>query len=78
MKTKEEFENALHDILERNSREVDPYCPWCGAEDFGVDENGNPTDEEAAWYDIEHEENCAVTLIENVLAGSYHYLNQPD
>lgn len=62
----------LQDILERNDQMTadNGRCPWCGAEEYGVDENGNRVSGgEADEFRTDHEEYCAVTLIEAALAA---------
>ena len=63
------LKEALHDILERNHQMIQGSCPWCGAEDYLSE------DEES--YHCDHNDDCAVTMIEALLAGRYEFLNKP-
>lgn len=68
--------DKLREILERNYQLTQSgYCPWCGAEEFPVDENGKKITgqnvENAAQWLVEHDETCAVTMIEKLLRGDY-------
>lgn len=69
---------AIQDVLEWNHQWSDASCPWCGAESYGVDGDGQPADDGVAeYFVVDHEERCAVTLLEAVLHGGYAYLNPP-
>lgn len=72
---------ALDDILERNHQLTggDGYCPWCRKEEWPVDKDGNvmeygSLDDVEEWR-CDHEPDCAVTMIENVFAGKYEFMN---
>lgn len=62
---------ALQNILERNHQMTadNGRCPWCSAEEYGIDKTGDRVSGEAGEFRTDHEEYCAVTLIEAVLAG---------
>ena len=55
--------DKLNAILELNHQQIDPYCPWCGAKSYPVGGNA----ETAEYWAIDHECNCAITLIEQAL-----------
>ena len=75
--TRQELAYILLDILEHNHQRIDPYCPWCGAENYGVDASGQSTDDDPDEYRCDHRPNCAVALIEAVYNGQYEYINKP-
>lgn len=83
--TRSQLINILGDILEHNHQLTAlgcGYCPWCGAEEFPIDKNGEPIradDEETKVdeYDIKHESKCAVVFLESIFDGTYKYVNEP-
>jgi hypothetical protein len=70
------IKEALQNILEINHQMTgsNSQCPWCQADEFPVDKDGkeitNPS-EVPHGYDINHEKNCAVTLIEELLIEQF-------
>ncbi len=73
----EKLREGLEDILERNHQSLDNGCPWCEAEEYPVDEKGEAVEMacDATEWHCDHYENCAVTMIEELLAGKYEFLN---
>ncbi len=68
---------GLEDILERNHQSLDNGCPWCEAEEYPVGKTGNQVlmaCNATEWH-CDHDENCAVTMMEDLLAGKYNFLN---
>lgn len=67
------LEAGLIDILQMNSDMSEGSCPWCGEDDYPVDENGarieGPNVENAEEWRLEHANHCAVTLIGKLLKG---------
>jgi hypothetical protein len=77
--TKTELSYMIHDILEHDHQWTDPYCPWCGARDYGVGADGKPTEDVDLIdeYHIDHLPECATSLIEAIYNGTYEYVNKP-
>lgn len=69
------LEAGLIDILQKNSDMSEGSCPWCGEEDYPVDENNKriegPNVENAEEWRLDHADTCAVTLIEKLLKGEH-------
>lgn len=84
--TRHQLVFILHDILEHNFQYLknDGSCPWCGNEEYPVNKNGEAIqytsdnqDEEPYDYDVDHDKECAVSLIQSVFNGTYKYMNAP-
>ncbi len=78
----ETIKAGVLDILEWNHQWTDPYCPWCNAESYPVNKNGNQIhydeDIEPEEYHTDHDEKCAVTMIESIFDNTYKWFNKPN
>lgn len=79
--TRHQLVYLLGDLLNKAAQNADGYCPWCGNEEFPVDEQGEliimPEEEEVSEYRINHDKECAVAEIEAMFDGTYQFLNPP-
>ena len=60
--SREDLLLGIGDILEHNHQAMDSgYCPWCNVEEYEVDDD----------FHCDHEWNCPVTMLEQLLSGIY-------
>jgi hypothetical protein len=72
-----ELAGAIKEVLE--SEHQQDHCPFCDAEDYPVDKNGNEVESayQAEEYHRDHHTECLITKVETALA-KYHELTKEE